>query len=214
MKQEAVELRLRQRIGALLFDGVLGGHDQEQPGQGIGGGTHGDLAFRHGLQQGGLHLGRGAVDLVCQDQVVKQRAALKVKRPVLGPEHIGAGEVGWQQVRGKLDAVEVALYALAEYTDGPGLGKTRRALHQQVAVGQQRDQQAIHQLFLAQDTLGYLVLQVAERLLGGRGLGLCLDFCFRIHYRSREIVCVVSVAMVARAAAAVSCPGAMGCLMS
>ncbi len=39
---------------------------------------HGDLPLLHGLQQGGLHLGRGPVDLIGQDQVVENGTAWKM----------------------------------------------------------------------------------------------------------------------------------------
>jgi hypothetical protein len=48
--QEAVELGLRQRIRALLLDGVLGGHHKEQVRQGMGAPAHGDLPLGHGLE--------------------------------------------------------------------------------------------------------------------------------------------------------------------
>src|SRR3546814_2544549 len=54
--QEAVELRLWQREGALLLDRVLRRHHQEQRRQRIGLAADGDLALAHCLEQGRLHL--------------------------------------------------------------------------------------------------------------------------------------------------------------
>ncbi len=55
----------------------------------------------------------------------------------------GAGEVGGQQIGRELDAVEVAFDARGEFLDRRGLGQSRRAFDQQMAVGEQRDQQAV-----------------------------------------------------------------------
>jgi len=44
--------------------------------------------------------------------------------------------------------VEVALDAASELTDRARLRQPRRALDQQVAVGEQRDQQAVDQVLL------------------------------------------------------------------
>ncbi len=74
VEHEAVLLRFGQRIGAFLLDGVLRGQHEERVGQLVPGAADGDLAFLHGFEQGGLRLGRRAVDLVGQDDVGEQRA--------------------------------------------------------------------------------------------------------------------------------------------
>jgi hypothetical protein len=48
------------------------------------GAVDGDLAFLHGLQEGGLGLGRGAVDLVGEQQVGEDRALLEGELGVAG----------------------------------------------------------------------------------------------------------------------------------
>ena len=72
--QEPVPLRFGQRVGALHLDGILGGQHQERPGQPIAGAVDGDLPLLHALQQGGLRLGRGPVDLVGDHDVGEDRA--------------------------------------------------------------------------------------------------------------------------------------------
>ena len=73
-EHEAVELRLGQRVGALLLDGVLGGEDQERQVQRVGAAAGGDAVLLHRLQQRGLRLRRGAVHLVGEDDVGEERA--------------------------------------------------------------------------------------------------------------------------------------------
>ena len=76
LEHEAVELRLGKLVGAFLVERVLRGEHQERVGQRIGRVADGDLALLHGFEQGALHLGRGAVDFVGEDEVGEERAAL------------------------------------------------------------------------------------------------------------------------------------------
>ena len=122
MHEKAVELRLRERVGPLLLDRVLGRHHQEQRRQGVGLAPHRDLALAHCLQQRGLDLGRGAVHLVGEQQVMEDGAAVEAEAAVVGAVDLGAGEVRGQQVRGELDPVEVTLQAAGELLDRGGLG--------------------------------------------------------------------------------------------
>ena len=73
VEHEAVELGFRQRIGAFLLDRVLRGDDEERLGQVVGVLAGRDLTFLHGFEQGGLRLGRRAVDLVGQEDVGEDR---------------------------------------------------------------------------------------------------------------------------------------------
>ena len=151
MQQEAVQLRLGQGVGALLLNGVLGRHDQEQAGQFVGLAADADLALRHGFQQGRLHLGRGAVDLVRQHQVVENRALLEVEAGFLGAVDLRAGDIARQQVRGELDAVKAAFESVGQGFYGAGFGQPGRTLDQQVAIRQQGDNQSLYQVRLADD---------------------------------------------------------------
>ena len=74
LEHEAVLLGLGQRIGPFLLDRVLRGQHEERVGQLVPHAAHGHLPLLHGLQQGGLGLGRRAVDLVGQDHVARTAA--------------------------------------------------------------------------------------------------------------------------------------------
>ena len=145
VQQETVELRFGQRIGAFLLDRILRRHDQEQRGQRIRVAADGDLPLAHRFEQRRLHFGRRAVDFVGEDRLWKIGPRWNSKRRRLRPIDLGAGEVGGQQIRRELHAVEIAFDARGEFLDRGGLGETRRAFDEQVAVGEQRDQQAIDQ---------------------------------------------------------------------
>ena len=104
LEEEAVQLGFRQLVGAFLLDGVLRGQHEEGIGQGIAALAQGHLALLHGFQQGALHLGRCAVDFVCQNQVGKHRALLGRELALLRVINHGAQQVGGQQVRRELNA--------------------------------------------------------------------------------------------------------------
>jgi hypothetical protein len=70
---EAVALRLGQRVGAVHLDRVLRGDHEERARQAVGDAVHRDLVLGHALQQRGLGLGRGTVDLVRDDDVREHR---------------------------------------------------------------------------------------------------------------------------------------------
>ena len=93
LQQEAVELRLRQRIGPFVLQRVLGRQHHERFRQAEGPLADGDLPLLHRLQQRRLHLGRRAVDLVGQDDPARRpaRAARRTHRSAAGTPWCRAG---------------------------------------------------------------------------------------------------------------------------
>ena len=83
LQQEAVDLRLGERICALGLDRVLRRHDEERRRNGMRVVADRHLALLHDLEQRGLHLRRRAVDLVRQEEVAEHRPELGVERPLL-----------------------------------------------------------------------------------------------------------------------------------
>ena len=71
---EAVHLRLGQRVGALVLDGVLRREDHERARELVRVHVDGDVALLHALEQAGLRLRRRAVDLVDEHDVGEDRA--------------------------------------------------------------------------------------------------------------------------------------------
>ena len=151
LEHEAVELRLGQRVGAFLIERILRGQHQERIGQRIGRVADGHLPFLHGFEQGALHLGRGAVDFVGEDQVGKERPALGGELAGLRAVNQRADQVSRQQIGRELDALESGLDARAQRLDGERLGEAGHAFEQDVAVGEQADEQPVHEILLADD---------------------------------------------------------------
>ena len=164
LEEEAVELGFGQGIGPLHLQGVLGGEDEEGDGQAAGDAGHGGLLLLHGLQQGALGLGRGAVDLVGQDDVGEDRAGLEAELPpaLAVGEDVGADHVGGHQVRGELDAGEGEVEGAAHRPHQGGLAQAGHPLQQHVAPGHQADQHAAHHVLLADDDPAHLGLEAAR----------------------------------------------------
>ena len=105
-----------QGIGAFLLNGVLGGQHKERLLKLVGLARHGDALFLHGFEQGGLRLGRRAVDLVSQNDVGEDGAfdELKLSRLV---QDLGAYNVGRHQVGGELDTAETQAQSFSNRID-------------------------------------------------------------------------------------------------
>jgi hypothetical protein len=73
LEQEAVELRFGQRVDALALDRVLRRDDHEAVGERMALAVERHAPLLHRLEQRGLGLGRGAVDLVGEQQLVEDR---------------------------------------------------------------------------------------------------------------------------------------------
>ena len=83
LEHEAVNLRLGERIRALLLDRVLGREHEERLRQAVRLVADRNLALLHRLEQRRLHLRRRAVDLVRQQQIREDRTLLWRELPGL-----------------------------------------------------------------------------------------------------------------------------------
>ena len=122
LHEEAVALRLGQRVDALGLDRVLRGEHEERVGQRVGDAADGDLPLGHDLEQRRLHLGGGAVDLVGEHEVGEDRAELDVEGVLAGLVDARADDVGGHEVGGELEAGEGAADRPREGLDRQRLG--------------------------------------------------------------------------------------------
>jgi hypothetical protein len=151
LHEEAVELCLGQRIGAVHVDRVLRGDDHERPGDGVGPSVHGDPPLLHHLQQCRLGLGRGAVDLVAVHEVAEDRTPVElelVDRLVVDGDPC---DVRGQQVRGELDALQTPVDGGRQTPRQHGLADAGHVLDEQVALGYQADDGELDDLALPAD---------------------------------------------------------------
>jgi hypothetical protein len=151
LQHEPVFLRLRQRIGALVFDGILRGEDREIGRQGVGVTVNGDQALLHGLKQGRLGFGGRAVDLIGQQEIGEHRPLDQRELVALEVEDVGAGDVGRHQVRGELDARKTAAQGGGDGPHQQRFGDSRHAFHQGMMPGKDGDQREVNHPGLADD---------------------------------------------------------------
>jgi len=168
LHQKAVHLRFGQRVGALLLDGVLGGQHEERIGEGKRLLADGHLFLLHGFQQGRLHLGGRPVDFVGQEHVGEDGPLAGLEGGGLGVEDHGPDQVGGEQVRRELDPLEVQVQHLGQRAHRHALGQAGHALDEDVAAGEQSDEEAVEQLLLPDDPL----LQLAQDALNVKQLVL------------------------------------------
>ena len=159
LEHEAVNLGFGQRVGALLFERILGRHDQEGLRQRVGIIAQGHLAFLHRFQQGTLDLGRGAVDFVRQDEVAENGAVLGVETALARVVNHGANDVRRQHVGRELQAVELQLGGRGERLERESLGQPRNAFEQDVPIGDQAHEQPVHEVLLAHQHARNLLAQ-------------------------------------------------------
>ena len=131
LEQEAIELRLGQRVGALHLDRVLRRQHEERRRQRVGLLADRDRLLLHRLEQRRLRLGRGAVDLVGEHDVREDRpvleleAARRLARRAALDDHVGADDVGGHQVGRELDARERQVQRLGQRAHQQRLAQAR-----------------------------------------------------------------------------------------
>ena len=136
-----------------MLDGVLGREYEERFAEEKCLAADRDLLLLHRLEQGGLDLGRRAIDFVRQHEIREQRALLGIELLRALVEHHRADDVGRQQVGRELNAREADAQTLRDRLHGERLGESRHPLEQNVAAGEQPDQQALNHDLLAHDAL-------------------------------------------------------------
>ena len=133
---EAVELALDQREGAPLRVRVLGGDHHVGLREGPRLAVDADLALLHRLEERRLGAGRGAVQLVDEDDVGEDRSGPEVPAAGVGHEDRDAGDVGRQEVGMALDPGQLRPEGGGQ---GPGqhrLADARHVLDEEVAPGE------------------------------------------------------------------------------
>ena len=126
LHQEAVELRLRQRIGAFLLDRVLGREHVEGARHVVAVAGDGDVVLLHRLQQRRLGARARAVDLVGHQQLAEDRPGDEAEAALAAGallQHLAADDVGRHQVGGELDAARVEPEHDPHGLDQLGLGE-------------------------------------------------------------------------------------------
>ena len=125
------------------------------------------LPLLHRFEQGGLRLGRRAVDFVGQDHVRKDRPRQEPHLALAGRavffDDVGARDVGRHQVGRELNAAERQIQRPGQRADQQRLGQARHAFQQAMPAAEQGDQHLLDHVVLADDHAGELLLDLLER---------------------------------------------------
>ena len=138
--REPVELRLRQRVGALILDRVVGGDHHERFRQQPGFTIDADLRLGHRLEQRGLRLRRCPVDLVGEQQVGEDRSGPELEAPRAHVVDRRAEQVGGQQIRRELHPGEVHAERGGEAPRDERLAEPGDVLDEDVPAGEDHQQ--------------------------------------------------------------------------
>jgi len=149
--QEAVQLRLGQRVGADLLDRVLRGDDEERGGQLARLAVQRHLPLLHRLEQRALRLGRRAVDLVGEHDRMEDRPGVEAERMRLRVVDRHAEHVGRQEVARELHARVLESQRRRQRLRQRRLADPGDVLDQQVPAGEQAGQREPQRRGLADD---------------------------------------------------------------
>ena len=147
------------------------GQHEERLGQGQRLALQRDLSLLHGLQQRGLRLGRGAVDLVRQYDVGKDRTAAQFELILGAVEDVAARDVAWQQVGRELDALEVQPQDRRKTARDERLAQARVILEQHVPARQRRRHDHVEHVALADHGALHFVDNLPAQI--GYGFDVC-----------------------------------------
>ena len=165
LEHEPVELRLGQRVGALVLDRVLCGDHDERVGQRAVP-TPSAVTWRSSIASSSAACVLGGVRLIssARNRFVKTGPSRNRKPAVaVGIEHQLARHVRRHQVGGELHPGEVEVERLGQGLDQQRLGHAGHALQQDVAPHQQRGDEAGQRAVLADHDLADLLAQREDR---------------------------------------------------
>ncbi len=126
--------------------------------------TNRHLTLFHRFQQGGLHLGRGPVDLIGQNDVGKDGTGFEAKDAArFGLNvNIRAGHVRREQVWCELYPAELGLKVFGHRLDRACLGQARQTFDQKVTIGEQPDHEPLNNSSLSNDRFGHAFAKVID----------------------------------------------------
>ena len=169
LEEEAVELRLGERERPLVLDRVFGRDQQERVGQHARLPVDRDLVLRHRLQQRRLRLRHGAVDLVDEHDIRKDRPRPELEFPLALVVDRQPGDVRRLQVRRALDPRRRrALDRLRDRPREDGLRRAGNILEQDMTAADEGGEDELDLLVLAVDDR----LDVLEKAVSQRGSAL------------------------------------------
>jgi len=156
----------------------------------VGNLADGHAVFLHGFQQCRLSLGRGAVDLVSQNQVGEHRSGLKLQNLFTAlalAQHVATHDVSRHQVGRELNAGKFQMQHVGKRLYELGLAGAGNAFDEAVAARQQAGEDSVDDFFIAYDHARHLRANAAEFFLEAVNLHVgCRVVHFWFRSRARK----------------------------
>jgi hypothetical protein len=121
--------------------------------------------FLHGLEQGGLGLGRCPIDFIGEKKSGEHRSRNEGEFVALQVEDAGAGDVGRHQVGRELNPIELPAENPGQGADEKRLGHARHPLDECVMAGKYRDERFVYDIILTNDDLAHLRPRTVEGIV-------------------------------------------------
>src|SRR5262249_47524551 len=147
-EEKTIHLGFGKRISSFHLDGVLCRQNHERVLQAMHLAANGYTLFLHGFQQGGLSLGRSAIDFVSQHNMSENGTALKLEDLSPGRmvgKDVGAGDVCRHEIRRNLYTRETKIQDLTEASHHERFSKPGPPPQQTVTAANQRDENLLDQ---------------------------------------------------------------------
>ena len=141
-EHKAVELRFREAVRAFGLDRVLRRDRKERARKGMRLPVDRRGAFLRRFEERGVRLSGGAVNLVREKDLRKDRAGAEGKLLFFRVENERADDVGRRQVRRELNAAETTAERASKRLREKGFAKTRDAFDENVSAGKKSDERS------------------------------------------------------------------------
>ena len=125
-------------------------------------------AFLHRFEQRALHFGRGAIDLISEQQVRENRALMRAKFTLRLIENLRPDDVRRQQVDRELHAAELHVDRPRETVHQERFREPRHPLQQQMPAREKRDEQPLDHRILPHHHLRHALAHSIDKSDGGK----------------------------------------------
>ena len=160
LQHETVELRFGQWISAFLFDRVLRRQHEKRIGQ-ADRSVSPIVTWRSCIASSNALCTLAGARLISSARIRLEKIGPSLGRELARARIVNerADEIGRQKVRRELQALKPSLDARRQRFDGERLGQPGHAFEQNMAVGEQAEQESINEILLANNDMANLLAE-------------------------------------------------------
>ena len=139
LRERRLLLRLWQLEGTALLNGILRGDDEERRREGERVGADRHLSLLHRLEQRALHLRRGPVDLVGEEEIGEHWPLHDAKLPRARIEDLRTGDVAGEEIDRELHALGIEIDRLCQHAHEQRLREPGNPFEKEVPASEEGD---------------------------------------------------------------------------